>query len=63
MKVIVAGLCIVLATLSFVVQAEGAEARQEAEVRQLRWFSREELEDMELAFVHGEVVRRYLAEK
>ena len=46
--------------LMFVVQAEGVEARQESEVQQLRWFSRRELEKMELAFVHGEVVRRYL---
>ncbi len=49
--------------LMFVVQAEGAEARQEAEVRQLRWFSRRELRDLDLAFAHAEVVRRYLGEK
>lgn len=46
--------------LMFVVQVEGSEARQESEVRELRWFPREELESMELAFRHGEVVRAYL---
>jgi 8-oxo-dGTP diphosphatase len=46
--------------LMFVVQAEGSEARQESEVKELRWFSREELKATHLAFMHGEVVRRYL---
>ena len=48
--------------LMFVVQVEGTEARQESEVKELRWFSRNELREMELAFMHGEVVRRYLEE-
>jgi 8-oxo-dGTP diphosphatase len=46
--------------LMFVVQVEGREVRQETEVRELRWFTAEELAHVELAFVHGEVVRRYL---
>lgn len=49
--------------LMFVVQAEGAEVRQESEVRQLKWFDGSELSGMELAFVHGEVVSRYLNQK
>ena len=48
--------------LMFVVQAEGVEVRQRSEVKQLRWFSRQELPGMELAFRHTEVVKRYLAE-
>ena len=48
--------------LMFVVRVEGTEKRQESEVKELRWFSREELAGMELAFMHGEVVRRYLDE-
>lgn len=46
--------------LMFVVRVEGSEERQESEVKELRWFSREELKEMGLAFRHGEVVRRYL---
>jgi len=49
--------------LMFVVKAEGNENRQESEVRELRWFSCGELEHMELAFSHAEVVRRYLGER
>ena len=47
--------------LMFVAQVEGCEARQESEVRELRWFTQAELAGMELAFAHGEVIRRYLA--
>ncbi|MBN1686647.1 MAG: NUDIX hydrolase [Spirochaetales bacterium] len=47
--------------LMFVVHVEGAESRQESEVRELRWFSHAELRNMKLAFKHGEVVRQYLA--
>ena len=46
--------------LMFVVQVEGEQARQESEVRELRWFGPKELAEMELAFNHGEVVKRYL---
>ena len=46
--------------LMFVVQVEGSEARQASEVKELRWFSRDELAETELAFEHGGVVRRYL---
>jgi len=46
--------------LIFVVQAKGKEARQESEVKQLRWFNSDELAQTKLAFVHGEVIRRYL---
>ena len=47
--------------LMFVAQVEGREARQESEVRELRWFTQAELAGMELAFAHAEVIRRYLA--
>ena len=49
--------------LFFVVKVEGKEARQESEVAQLRWFSRDELGSIELAFEHGEVVARYLSDR
>jgi len=48
--------------LMFVVSAGGSEVRQESEVKELRWFSPQELRQMDLAFMHGEVVARYLAE-
>ena len=46
--------------LMFVVQAQGKEVRQQSEVRELRWFERGELAQAKLAFVHGDVARRYL---
>lgn len=48
--------------LMFVVQAKGDEVRQQSEVRELRWFQREELAQAKLAFVHGQVAKRYLKE-
>jgi 8-oxo-dGTP diphosphatase len=49
--------------LMFVVKAQGVEVRQESEVKQLRWFTHQELLGMELAFMHSSVVQRYESER
>jgi 8-oxo-dGTP diphosphatase len=48
--------------LMFVVKVKGSEVRQESEVKELRWFSKAELRQTKLAFMHDEVVRSYLSE-
>ena len=47
--------------LMFVVRVEGKEVRQESEVSELRWFTREELRDVDPAFNHRQALESYFS--
>jgi 8-oxo-dGTP diphosphatase len=48
--------------LVFAVTAVGELKRQEEEVKELRWFGRNSIPELSLAFRHGDAVRDYLGQ-
>lgn len=46
--------------LVFAVTAAGELKRQEEEVKELRWFTLDSVEELSLAFRHGDAVRDYM---
>lgn len=47
--------------LVFAVTAAGKLKRQEEEVKELRWFRPDNVEELSLAFRHGDAVRDYIS--
>jgi len=48
--------------LTYLVKTKGIE-KKNLEVKEIKWFSRKEIEKLDMAFSHEEIIRRYFDEK